>query len=196
MAPSRVVRPLAAVPRTICAVAIALGVLPSSHGARYDPKGPLYGLFDLVLSAAGLAPRPSDGPGTRAVLAEVWHPPAPGVGAWKVLWEGSLKYMHSGEGAHRLYDLAADPNERVNRIADRPDDARRMELDLDEVLASLPPPPPAGERSRKGGLQAGSGSGVRVRVLGRLPGQSRPEARETTSMASPTRTRPGSTTHR
>jgi hypothetical protein len=55
--------------------------------------------------------------------------------------------MHHGDGAHRLYDLERDPRERVNRIADLPEETRRLRERLGSMLASLPEPepPPSGE---------------------------------------------------
>jgi arylsulfatase A-like enzyme len=99
------------------------------------------GIFDRVLRTAGLAPPESP----RPLLAEVFHP-EPGTGRWKVLWEGDLKYMQHSGGDDRLYDLAGDRRERVNRVDDRPDDARRLRERLAAEIAALPAPPrPSGE---------------------------------------------------
>jgi arylsulfatase A-like enzyme len=103
----------------------------------------LHALYHLILATAGVESPPADAAGP--VLAEVWHPPAPGIGEWKVLWEGPLKYMDHSGGDDRLYDLATDPRERRNLVTDRPDDAARLREELSQVVASLPPPLPSGE---------------------------------------------------
>ena len=128
-------------------VRIPLIVKPPGGGPGRSEDQPiqLSDVFHLVLEATGVASSASEREQTQ--LAEVWHPPDPGTGVWKVLWDGALKYMHHGDGAHRLYDLERDPRERVNRIADLPEDARRLRERLGSMLASLPEPepPPSGE---------------------------------------------------
>lgn len=118
---------------------------PGRTRARVDERPiQLHALYRLVLEATGIE-RPAPVDADSPVFAEVWHPPRPGVGEWKVLWEGSLKYMEHGDGDSRLYDLAADPRERLNLIGDRPDEAKRLREALAAVVASLPPPLPPGE---------------------------------------------------
>ncbi|MGH0029220.1 MAG: sulfatase [Myxococcota bacterium] len=96
-------------------------------------------VYDWILAAAGAGePEPP-----RPRIAEVWQRRKPGIGEWKVLWEDDLKYMEHGEGEHRLYDLANDRRERVNRAADRPEDLRRLQEQLAAALETLPAPLPS-----------------------------------------------------
>ena len=115
---------------------------PGEHTPRVDDTPIQHpGVFDLVLAAAGLdAP-----PAPRPRLAEVFYPRAPGLGEWKVLWDGDLKLMAHSDGDDRLYDLARDHRERVNQTEAHPDQARRMREELDESLASLPAPLPGSD---------------------------------------------------
>jgi arylsulfatase A-like enzyme len=118
---------------------------PGPARARVDERPiQLHALYHLVLETAGIEPSapPAE---AEPVLAEVWHPPHPGIGEWKVLWEGPLKFMGHSDGDDRLYDLDADPRERLNLVADRPDDAARLREKLARVIAALPPPLPPGE---------------------------------------------------
>lgn len=55
--------------------------------------------------------------------------------AW---YEGDLKYVHSSDGAHELYDLAADPREERDLAAERVEDAGRMRDALLVFLATSP----------------------------------------------------------
>jgi len=117
---------------------------PGGAAARVEERPiQLPALFHLVLAAAGQEPAPQVDAQPR--VAEVWHPPAPGVGEWKVLWQDELKYLQHGDGKHRLYDLSRDPRERVNRVADRPDDARQLRAALAAALDALPRPAAGGE---------------------------------------------------
>ena len=129
-------------------VRIPLVVKPPGVTRAHEEERPiqLHELFDLVLEHAGVSVVGSVEP--RARLAEVWHPPEPGVGEWKVLWDGGLKYMHHSDGKHRLYDLTLDARERVNRVADHPEEAQRLRERLDAALASLPPSPPLAAEPR------------------------------------------------
>jgi arylsulfatase A-like enzyme len=118
---------------------------PGPARARVEERPiQLHALYPMVLAAAGVE-HPAADDGAEPVLAEVWHPPHPGIGEWKVLWEGSLKYMDHSDGDDRLYDLAEDPRERLNLVGDRPGDAQRLRERLAQVIASLPPPLPSGE---------------------------------------------------
>jgi len=53
---------------------------------------------------------------------------------------GRWKYLTGGNAAAELYDLESDPEERRNRISDDPERARRMQADLDALLAEDPAP--------------------------------------------------------
>lgn len=50
---------------------------------------------------------------------------------------GGLKLVWASDGRHELYDLAADPWEAHNLIAERADAAGRLESDLKQALAGL-----------------------------------------------------------
>jgi arylsulfatase A-like enzyme len=112
---------------------------PGEHTPHVDDTPIQHpGVFDLMLSAAGLDPPAAP----RPRLAEVFYPRAPGLGEWKVIWDGDLKYMAHSDGDDRLYDLARDRRERVNRTDAHPDQVRQMREELDETLAALPAPLP------------------------------------------------------
>lgn len=115
---------------------------PGSRSGRIDDTPIQHpGVFDRVLAAAGLpAPR-----APRPRLAEVFYPRDPGLGEWKVLWQGDLKYMAHSGGDDRLYDLSRDRRERVNQTGERPEEARRMRAELEATLAELPAPLPGSD---------------------------------------------------
>jgi arylsulfatase A-like enzyme len=86
-------------------------------------------------------------PGNHVVVAEnyytrrkdLFHP----EWGWRfqrirrAVLEWPHKYIDSSDGAHELYDLAADPKESRNLVADRPDVAVRLAADLRDYEASL-----------------------------------------------------------
>jgi arylsulfatase A-like enzyme len=49
--------------------------------------------------------------------------------------DSALKYLRSGDGVEELYDLEADPWERHNLAAERPEDAARLRAAMEGLLA-------------------------------------------------------------
>jgi arylsulfatase A-like enzyme len=54
----------------------------------------------------------------------------------RVIREGDLKLIWSSRGDHELYDLARDPAESRNLMAERRDEARGLEEALEEWAAA------------------------------------------------------------
>lgn len=68
------------------------------------------------------------------------HPgwdPSPFRRRLRTLIEGSHKFIWGSDGRHALYDLAADPHETHNQIADQPELAAKLASDLDRYFATL-----------------------------------------------------------
>jgi hypothetical protein len=98
----------------------------------------------LILAHAALPERGAAGPFLRhwprdAVLTENYYSRRLDlVGAWaerldrvrRAVVLGRYKYVHSSDGQHELYDLEADPDERVNLIEARPDLAEPLAAEL------------------------------------------------------------------
>jgi arylsulfatase A-like enzyme len=103
-------------------------------------------------------------PGDRPVLAEYYHPRqvleffpkdarteealAPWLRRIRSLQVGDDKLVWGSDGRHELFDVAADPGERVNRVAADPPRARELEEKLLALVARLevetaPEPGPA-----------------------------------------------------
>jgi arylsulfatase A-like enzyme len=61
----------------------------------------------------------------------------------RVRFDGPLKYIDSSDGAHELYDLAADPREETNRVA-RPPAGADLARALQDWLARRAPAPRPG----------------------------------------------------
>lgn len=61
-----------------------------------------------------------------------------GTGVKLSVREGTWKYIWNGDRPQELYDLAADPNERQNVIAQQPEIAARMQAKIEERVAALP----------------------------------------------------------
>ena len=83
---------------------------------------------------------------THPILAEVY--PSEGestLGHWQCLVEDGKKFLFNSKGNHELYDLAADPREQRNIIADNPDLAKGMMANLMTHFESLPRPEGAPE---------------------------------------------------
>ncbi len=62
------------------------------------------------------------------------------LGDWRALVEGKWKFVWGGNGRHLLFDLEADPDERVNVLENFPDVAARMQRQLEASFAALPKP--------------------------------------------------------
>lgn len=59
-------------------------------------------------------------------------------GDWLAIYDGDWKLLWNSKGSSALYDLAADPGETRNLIADEADRAASLERALHGYLASLP----------------------------------------------------------
>jgi len=73
---------------------------------------------------------------TKDLFSEKWGKRFDRVRAAYVEWP--LKYIDSSDGAHELYDLAADPAESRNLLAERPDEAARLAKLLADFRAAHP----------------------------------------------------------
>jgi len=114
-----------------------------------DAAVQLNDLAPMLLAALGRAPLAgAGGPrerGDERVLAELY--PLPFMfarGDWRALVEWPYKYVWNSKSKHRLHDLESPAGEDENRIGREPLRARRMQADLDALLARLPAPPVPG----------------------------------------------------
>jgi len=57
------------------------------------------------------------------------------------LYEGDFKFIHSTDGKHEMYDLAADPKEQNNIIAAQPELAERLRAEVETMISKAPEPP-------------------------------------------------------
>jgi len=72
----------------------------------------------------------------------------------RALYDWPLKYIHSSDGRHELYDLDADPGEASNLLGERRNDAERLEARLIARLSErpnveAPEPPPLTDEERE-----------------------------------------------
>jgi arylsulfatase A-like enzyme len=119
---------------------------PGGDGGRGERSDPvqLTDVMPLVLERLGL-PRPDGIQGGipprlgRPLIAESYTLPAfyP-KGDWLAIIDGDWKLLWNSQGHSELYDLAADPGENHNRIADQPERAAALERTLKDYLATLP----------------------------------------------------------
>lgn len=106
-------------------------------------------VMPLILERVGL-PVPEGVQGRVAgrdhpLVSEVYPLPMfASTGDWRVLVDGSLKYVWSSQGRHALYDLDADPEELHDLSGERPEVMQAMHAKLERYLASLPAPGEAG----------------------------------------------------
>ena len=59
--------------------------------------------------------------------------------AFKSLRQGAWKFIWASDGSHALYDLAEDPGETHDLLAQHPDQAQAMETQLQQLLQTLKP---------------------------------------------------------
>lgn len=119
-------------------------------GAR-DDEVQLVDLFPTILDELGLE-IPPDVQGSalgrrgHPAIAEVY--PLPFMeharGDFRMLRDGSEKFVWHSGGEHRLFDVVADPDESDDLAGRRPERARNLQARLDDYIASLPPPLEAG----------------------------------------------------
>jgi len=81
----------------------------------------------------------------------------------RALWVGDMKFIHSSDGAHELYDLAADPREEHDLLVDDPELAADWEERLHGLLAELRAP-----GKRAAGPKLGDADFEELRALGYL----------------------------
>ena len=127
----------------------------STQPARDDRPMQQVDVMPLVLERLGL-PIPAGVQGAarggeHPLISEVYPLPMfAKTGDWRVLVEGSLKYVWSSQGNHALYDLAVDPLELDNLASERSEVMQAMGARLDDYLASLPAPGEAGPEREVG----------------------------------------------
>lgn len=112
-------------------------------GERHDYVQ-LTDVMALVTERLGL-PRPEGIQGGvppkagRPVIAESYVLAAlNGTGDWLGIYEGDWKFLWNSKGSSALYDLARDPREDRNLIAEQAERAGSLERTLKGYLASLP----------------------------------------------------------
>jgi arylsulfatase A-like enzyme len=88
----------------------------------------------------GIPPRTGHPPLAEIYPLEFLSP----EGDSKAIYRGDLKYVWNAMEHHGLYDLARDPGEEVNLIADRSGEAREMKKSLLAYLGRLPGPAKGG----------------------------------------------------
>jgi arylsulfatase A-like enzyme len=115
-----------------------------------DERVSLVDVFALVLERLGI---PLPGGVQGRVPPKLDHPIVGEVyplrthskkGDWRVIYDGSFKYMWSSLGDHKLFDLSKDPDEVENLALRDTVRADRMHTDLGFYLQTLPRPGEAG----------------------------------------------------
>ena len=104
----------------------------------------LTSILPMVLARLGL-PRPEGIQGGipphlgHPVMVESYTLAAiyPG-GDWRAIIKGNWKLMWNSKGRSALFDLAADPRENDNLIADQPEQAAELDRLMTEYLAAVP----------------------------------------------------------
>ena len=126
---------------------------PGTDPRRGRSEEPVQQLDVLPLICEGLGlPLPpgiqGQAPGsiTHPIVAETYPLEAlTPHGHWRALIEGTTKFAWNSNGRHLLFDLAEDPGEERNLVAEDPQRARRLNARLHEYLDGLPGPAPATE---------------------------------------------------
>lgn len=123
-------------------------------------------ILPTLLALAGLAPPPGlpgadllQGPRPREAYAETVYPRTLGWASLHAFRSGALRFIDAPRA--ELYDLADDPGETRNRIAERPQDAQRLR----DALGALR----AGER-QAATAPADAETAERLRALGYVAG--------------------------
>jgi len=105
-------------------------------------------IFPMILNRLGI-PIPADTQGsvppkiTHPIFAEVYPPPAlTRYGDWRAIYSGKFKFIWNSRGNNLLFNLDNDPAELVNLTGQHPDRAKKMELAMNEFIATLPEPGP------------------------------------------------------
>jgi len=121
---------------------------------RTDDRVQLTDLLPMILHRLDLA-RPQDIQGglppylahpiiSETYPLEVMSPD----GDSRALFKGHLKYVWNSKGNHGLHNLGNDPHEQVNLMDKQPQQAQAMLAELDNYLAALPRPGPAGPQGQ------------------------------------------------
>ena len=130
---------------------------PGSGGSAGTVHSPaqLVDVFATILDHLGL-PIPPDAQGDP--LGEVGHPVIAELfpldfmrnalrgsseewrGEIQTLHRGDYKFVWSSEGRHQLFDLALDPHESENRMAELGEVAASMQAELKDYVTALPGP--------------------------------------------------------
>jgi arylsulfatase A-like enzyme len=118
----------------------------SSRSGRSDALFELVDVLPMILAKLKL-PVPPGVQGTsppragQPVFAESYPLPISSPhGAWRVLIDGSMKYVWNSHDHKMLFDLKADPEEATNLFATHRAQAAAMERRLDQFAAALPRP--------------------------------------------------------
>jgi len=83
---------------------------------------------------------PSDKP-QRTLFAEIYPSPKTSkLGQYRAYYDGPYKYIWNSRGAHRLFDLKADPGEMRNLARWELDRTAAMRKKIDTLIAALPLP--------------------------------------------------------
>jgi arylsulfatase A-like enzyme len=80
---------------------------------------------------------------THPIFAEIYPPPALSRnGDWRAFFSENFKFLWNSKGNNMLFNPDDDPTESVNLIDKYPDRAKKMELEMNTFIASLPKPDP------------------------------------------------------
>ena len=124
-------------------------------GTEYKPKEEdvrlqLTDIFTMILNRLGIAPPPdiqgSIPPNIKhPIFAEVYPLPALSPhGDWRAIYKGKFKFLWNSKGNNLLFNLDDDPSESVNLLDQYPDLVKTMGSAINEFMATLPKPGPAG----------------------------------------------------
>ena len=58
----------------------------------------------------------------------------------RAVYDWPYKYIQSSDGAHELYDLERDPTEQTNLVKAKPEIAKRLHADVQDLPDSVEPP--------------------------------------------------------
>jgi len=121
---------------------------------RTDDRVQLTDLFPMILHRLDLA-RPQDIQGglppdlAHPIIAETYPLEVMSPdGDSRALFKGHSKYVWNSKGNHGLHNLGNDPHEQVNLMDKHPQQAKAMQSELDNYLAALPKPGPAGPQEQ------------------------------------------------
>ena len=118
-------------------------------GSRTDQWIQLVDVLPMVAARVGLE-LPLDiqgqlpGSRTRPIITQSRTLPSlKARGSWLALHDGDMKYIANTRGNHKLFNLADDPGEDRNLLAEDPDAGSAYASRLFDYVASLPKPGPS-----------------------------------------------------